>query len=386
MAHPALKRLERALKAAVLRVAIRAFGRGRLEPPDWRARPYRLLYLRFDRIGDMLLSTGLLRAITTTHPTIHLDVLASPSNACVLEGNPHVRRVLICDRRRKGDVLRTIRELRRERYDAVIDGAVVVPSVTSMLLMLATRARYRIGLGGLRHEAIYSLPVRPAPSGSLVVVQAAQVLEAFGLRPEAADLGYELFLREDELSRAETTWGRGPGRPRVLVNVSAFTADRRWPPDRFAEVVRHLRRQAPSARIVVVGDPGDWPVVEAVAAAGGAEAVRATPVREAFALVARADALLTPDTSLAHAAAATGTPVAVLFRGDWLVHAPMGARLVPVVSPGSTLEALPVAPVLTAADRLLELASATTDRPGPAAVPSAPPGSPARLPGAPPAG
>jgi ADP-heptose:LPS heptosyltransferase len=170
------------------------------------------------------------------------------------------------------------------------------------------------------------------------------------------DLSYELFLREDELARAEAVWGGGEGQLRILVNVSAFTPDRRWPSDRFAAVVRYLRHKVPSARVLVIGDPRDWDTVREVASAGRAEPVNVSPVREAFALVAKADALITPDTSLAHAAAAAGTPVAVLFRGDWLVNAPYGARLVPVVSDGSTLNDLPVERVLAGTDQLLALA------------------------------
>lgn len=357
MAHPVLKRLERAFRALVRRVVIGVIPRRRLTPPDWGARPHRVLYLRYDRIGDMLMMTGLLRAIAGSHRSIELDVLASRSNACVLEGNPHVGRVLIFDRRRRGGFLRVVRELRRRHYDAVIDGNVVVPSITAMLLMLATGAPYRIGVSGLAQDAIYTLPVPPGPPDALVLLQAAQTAIPFGVRPEQTDWRYELFLREDELARAEAVWRSRPGRPRILVNVSAFTPDRRWPWDRFAAVIRHLRQAVPAARVLVVGDPRDWSAVSEVASAGGAEPVYVAPVREAFALVARADALYTPDTSLAHAAAATGTPVAVMFRGDWLVNAPYGARLVSIVSDGPTLADLPVGRALAAMNRLLELAA-----------------------------
>ena len=50
-------------------------------------RPHRVLFLRPDRVGDMILTTGLLRGIAESAPTITLDVLASALNAPVLGGS-----------------------------------------------------------------------------------------------------------------------------------------------------------------------------------------------------------------------------------------------------------------------------------------------------------
>src|SRR5258708_6796235 len=70
------------------------------EKPDWGARPYRVLYLRHDKTGDMMVWTSLIDAIAKSHPTITLDVLASPANAPVLEANPNVASVIVWDKAR----------------------------------------------------------------------------------------------------------------------------------------------------------------------------------------------------------------------------------------------------------------------------------------------
>ena len=43
-----------------------------------------MLYLRYDRIGDMVLATGIIKAIVSAQPTVTVDVLASLANAAVL--------------------------------------------------------------------------------------------------------------------------------------------------------------------------------------------------------------------------------------------------------------------------------------------------------------
>ena len=60
----------------------------------------RVLFLRHDRAGDMILSTGVMRAIARSHPTITLDVLASPANAALLDGADYVGDVIVFDKRR----------------------------------------------------------------------------------------------------------------------------------------------------------------------------------------------------------------------------------------------------------------------------------------------
>src|SRR5437868_1589030 len=116
--------------------------------PDWSSRPHRVLFLRHDRVGDMIVSTGLMRAIAESHPGLVLDVLASPANAQVLAGADYVRNVIVFDRRAPGTFLATARRLRTGHYDAVIDCMVTAPSVTTLLLMLATGAPYRVGIAG----------------------------------------------------------------------------------------------------------------------------------------------------------------------------------------------------------------------------------------------
>ena len=101
MAHPLAKALERRWRHLLLRGVNAALPTpaGR---PDWEARSWRVLFLRHDRIGDMIVSTAAIQAIAAAHPNLVLDVLASPANAPVLSGFPGVRKVVVFDRRQPG--------------------------------------------------------------------------------------------------------------------------------------------------------------------------------------------------------------------------------------------------------------------------------------------
>jgi ADP-heptose:LPS heptosyltransferase len=117
-------------------------GPKRVPVPDWRARPYRVLFIRDDGIGDLMVTMEVMRAITEVSPTITLDVLASPANAAFARSLPFVNEVIVHRRGFLLSALPTWRLLRRNRYDVVIDGRVAIRNVNKQttMLMLASGA------------------------------------------------------------------------------------------------------------------------------------------------------------------------------------------------------------------------------------------------------
>lgn len=350
---PLLKRLESVWKRAWMRLfALLMRGGARAALPAWGARPYRVLYLRYDRIGDMIMATSLIRAIAQSHPTIELDVLASPSNASVLAHNPRVRRVVEFDRRSAGSFVRTFWRLWRTRYDAIIDGMVLTPSMTMLLLMFASRAPYRIGIGGRANDFVYSLPVAPPAEDAHHIAQSAATATPFGVDPDRTDWRPELFLLPDELSRANAAWERaGATRgARVLVNISAGQARRRWPEAHFVAVVRHLDQS--SVNVLIMGTPDDLEGARRIA--GSADRALAPSLRDAFALVATADVVFTPDTSISHAASAFEKPSVVMLIGGMAIFEPFETPGRKLYSDGETLASISVARVTQALDDVLK--------------------------------
>lgn len=352
---PLLKRLEAVWKRAWMRLFARMMtGRARAQVPDWDARTYRVLYLRYDRIGDMIMATSLIRAIQQSHRTIVVDVLASKSNAPVLRNNPRVSAVSTFDRKSLVSYVKTMARLSRARYDVIIDGMVLKPSMTMLLLMLASRAPYRIGIGGRENDFIYSLPV-PAPAAdSHHIAHSAATAIPFGVDPERVDWRPELFLSTEELARAEREWMVGNERKaaRILVNISAGEARRRWPDEHFAAVVRHLCQYAARPHVLVMAAPPDAEAAARIAGSTGARAV-IPELRDAFALVALADAVFTPDTSISHAASAFRKPSVVMMISGMSIFEPYETPGRSLYSQGPTLASVSVESAIAALDETL---------------------------------
>jgi ADP-heptose:LPS heptosyltransferase len=336
----------------LLRALFRGLRGGRL--PDW-SRAQTLLYVRQDGVGDLIMATGLLGAIKRAHPALTIDVLTRPANVEVLENNPDVRAVFSFGEaprwRFPVDVLRRVRAA---HYDVVIDGMVDRVSdgrwydtrvrFRTIVLMLVARAGYRIGLAGREGDAAYNIRVPGCGEGLHHVEHSAATAAAFGIDRRSTDLRPRLFPSVAEHAAAETYWAQTTAAdgsidgPRVLVNVSANNVRRRWPEAAYREALVLFVALRPDARVLVNGGPEDRE--RAARIADGVGVAVGPTLREAFALVASATLLATPDTSMAHAASAFDTRAVVLLARDACEYEPYRTKGRNLYSDGETVESI----------------------------------------------
>lgn len=348
--------LDAGVRSAFSWAMVRLLGGARRMPvPDWRARPYRILFIRDDGIGDLILSMELLRAIREASPTFTLDLLCSPQNAALGRSLPFVNEVIVHKREFLLKAWPTWRRLRANGYDVVIDGRVAIANVNkqTMMLLLSTGAPWRIGLAGRRNDRVYSVPVH-LPRIEHWVDAIVALGQPFGIDPQSRNWRARLPLSGAQRAAADEQWNRiGGRRPRVLLNPYSASADRQWPMERFAPVLRHLRRRLPAATIIIPTMPSGDPVAAGLASDGGAVAVPLT-LAEVTAVTATADLVISPDTAITVIASAFDVPILALMRKNthqWVPYQARGA--VAYSDDPRSLNGLPVERVLATLDTLL---------------------------------
>jgi len=285
-------------------------------PPFPRRRdPRRILIVRNDRLGDVLLTTPVARALHARFPDAHIGWLARPYAAPLLERNPDVDQVLL-------DEGAPARELARllapERYDVAL-----LVSMDLRLCRAARRARIPVRIGPLR-SAWGLLLTRPVPQR-----------RARGDRHEAdhnlellAPLGipFRRLATRLELSDAERARGREllaalgceiAGRPLVALHPGGGGSAPRWPVAHFLELGRCLAG-AGAAVLVTAGAGEDF------RGAAGGEPTSPAPVflppgshalRELAGMLAAADLVVSSSTGPLHMAVALGVPTLSVFPG-----------------------------------------------------------------------
>lgn len=334
--------------------------------PPVTSSDYRVLFIRYERIGDMIMATSLIRNIARTLPSGKVDVIATPTTAPVLQGNPHVGTVLVLERSSFRSYGNLMRKLRRERYTVMVDGRINNPPIftSTPLLMYAGRARFRVGARGVREPRIYNVSVPEWNRVDHYIEGSKQLAIPFGVDPQLVDWQPEIFLTEEERDWAEERWREArelvtPAAAttgvtkRLLVNLSASEPKRRWPDGKFVVTLQAARARAPNMPIIVIGLPVEWESVSEVATAVNGLPVSTPKLRDAFALVGTSDMVFTPDTSISHAASAFRRPSLVLLKRDHKPYAPWNTPGEVIAWKEDEIHQLPHEQVSEALDRLL---------------------------------
>ncbi|HKD74174.1 MAG TPA: hypothetical protein VKB76_01715, partial [Ktedonobacterales bacterium] len=92
--------------------------------------PRRILVVRTDMLGDLVLTLPLIEALHRAYPDAEIDVAAMPSTAGIVQGHPLIARVITCDPNtwldgffsatQRREIRATIRTLQAAHYDLAV--------------------------------------------------------------------------------------------------------------------------------------------------------------------------------------------------------------------------------------------------------------------------
>ena len=316
------------IRKALLHGAAHSLRKSRLRPMPSPSKITNILFIRIDRIGDMVLSTPAFKAIKTAFPDAALTVLASSSNYPLIQSDPYVNEILVHDSSAGlRETARMVRRLRSRRFDVVIDPMTGYDAQTAFLSYL-TQAETRVGFVGFGREVFFSAPVQlPEPKPGIVDLHLA-LLTRMGIH--CSGIEPELFLREEEMERARR-WVRrvaSEGERIIGIHPGAHYATQRWGIRNYAALVELLMKNT-GLKPVVLGGPADIPLVKGILARtnDSVPAVFSSDLRELMALISQIDVLVCNNSGPLHIAAALKVPT-VSFMGPTVksLWTPSGSR------------------------------------------------------------
>jgi ADP-heptose:LPS heptosyltransferase len=354
-----LKRSELWVRRRVVRIFGALVHRRSAPPPPHELSAARVLLIRQDRIGDVLVSTPLITALRRAHPAMVIDILLSTNNVAALPGLPGIGRAWIYERTFLS-MVRVLREIRRQCYDVAVD-LMDNPSATSTAFCVLSGARWTVGL---EKENDYSYDVR-VPLRSRrdhhIIERLSPLAEVFGVPSSAAEMPVQYEPRGTSRAFAASVY-RELGitdRCKIALNISAGSERRFWGTERYRSIIRHLVAAHPAAAVLVLCKPGDELRAKEVSQGiDGMYSVPSSPSFDGFAaLVAHLDALITPDTSVVHLASAFGVPSVVMYiqsNPDLRIWEPYRTPHVSVVTDRDDLATISTEAVRDAWSELIE--------------------------------
>ena len=321
---------------------------------DALAAPKRILLLRLERIGDLLMVLDAIAMVRALAPNAAIDLVVGSWNAPLARLVPAVDSVETLDapwltRHGRGESWRALisraRAWRAKHYDLAIN---FEPDIRSNLLLALSGARRRVGYlsgggGSALTDAIGADPNAHIAENARALV--ARAFEKTGLKPCATEIsasitetsasvmadgsssktspvaqGFSPVLRIPDDARrkaADLLHSTAAGRPIIGIQPGAGRQIKEWDPARFAEVGSALAKTR-GATIVLIGAASDRRALDATRAAWPHEVpLLELPVETDLVVLAavleRLALFITGDTGPMHLAAAVGTPILAIF-------------------------------------------------------------------------
>lgn len=278
----------------------------------------KILILKPSSLGDIVQALPVLRLLKRHHRDAEIYWWVETRNAPLLEGDPDLAGVFHFNRQRWGtpwhwgDIWTGIQELRRHRFDLVIDLQALARSGAVGWL---AGGKFFVGLHDWRELApgYYDISV-PRPSAQTHAVDwYLETLRALGV-PVRFD--FEWMPKREAVARdMAERWDLNSG-PIVALLPGARWENKRWPAEHFRELVSRVRARNASLRFFVIGAKDDVPLAAEIVSAAPdhcLDLTTRTSLVETVEVLRASSVVVTNDTGPMHIASALRKPVVALF-------------------------------------------------------------------------
>jgi heptosyltransferase-2 len=278
----------------------------------------RILIVRTDRIGDVLLSTPVIKALRVQYPQAYIAMMVSPYAKDIVEGNPYLDEVVIYDKdgRHKSWIssVRFALGIKKKRFDLAV---VLHPTNRVHLVTFFAGIPRRIGydrkLGflltdrikhtkqyGEKHESEYNL----------------DLLRCLDIYPQDRDLFMPIRPEsEEQVEGLFKQKGIKESDGLLALHPGASCPSKIWPNERFAEVSDRLIDNY-GFKVLIIAGPRDMALAESVIKHMRHPAVNLagkTSVSQLASVLKRCRLFISNDSGPVHIASAVGTPVISIF-------------------------------------------------------------------------
>jgi heptosyltransferase III len=307
------------------------------EAPSLRL-PMKILFVTSNRLGDAVLSTGLLDHLIRSYPAARYTIVCGPVAEGLFARMPNRERTIVLRKRPWGRHWVPLWVATATQFwDLVVD---IRGSALSWLVPTRRRAVFRRVEGAKVKQLGAILGLTPAPLPVAWIDQADRVRVS-------------RYLPGDK--------------PIVVLAPTANWAPKVWPADRFAAAFEQVAASlVPGAVPVVLGGPGEaeramaLPLMRALPKP--LDLVGTLSLPEVAAVMERAALFIGNDSGLMHLAAAAGAPTVGLFGPtDATVYAPSGRCAIAVT--GRSMDGITVQQVIDAVGKLLTQSDAPSHQP-----------------------
>lgn len=252
----------------------------------------KVLVIRFSSIGDIVLTTPVVRCIKQQAPGAEVHFLLKKSFIQVLAHNPYIDKVHAIEDR----VGECVEDLKKEKFDYVID---LHHNLRSAQVKRALKAKaYSFNKLNIQKWLLVNLHINRLPQKH-IVDRYFETVASLGVKNDGKGLDY--FIAEPEKVNTLERCGAVAGDYHVLVAGGSYYT-KQIPIHKMAEIC-----SLSDKKIIVLGGPEDAPPGEKLESQFGKKVFSGCgkfSINQSASIVQQADKVITSDTGLMHIAAA----------------------------------------------------------------------------------
>jgi heptosyltransferase-2 len=261
-------------------------------------------------VGDVILTTPLIKALRQIYPESTIDVLVIPETAGILSNNPDINKIHAFDKRKNKfkSFFKTVFHLKREKYDLAL---LPHSSFTTGLLVLSAGIKRRIGFDRnfSRYFLTDKIKFRQNVHRTYKNLDLMKPLSNLEFSNQTA-----LYPSAEDKEKINAILSRSNIEDSNLIAVSpgSMWETKKWPEDYYRELVQRLRTQG--YQVVLIGAPNEKELCERVKdRSNSINAAGATNILESAALLEKCELLICNDSGAMHIANAMKTDVVAFF-------------------------------------------------------------------------
>lgn len=212
----------------------------------------RILIVRTDRVGDVVMITPMIREIRKTFPDSFIATLTQPNTLAVLENNPYIDK-MITDDLKKESYRKIIQEIKNCRFT---DGLLVLPTERAAYQMLRAGIRNRIGVGRKLYEIITFM--KSVSRNNYVPLRheadyCMDLARKIGVKTD--NIQPEIFLTEDETNWTENFYrkiGISENSFKIILHTGSKNSAPNWSEEKYLELLKKIVNKFPDEDYVIM--------------------------------------------------------------------------------------------------------------------------------------
>ena len=326
----------------------------------------KVLMLRYDRIGDMIITTPVFRELKNAYPHMEINVLASKSNSIILKNNPHVDNVYLNNKNNLLFDLPVLLKLRKKQIDvcfefdhSVVRHAILRLKIINPKKVISVKKDGRYGVKG-RDLKIYDYYVDKSKDAHFRDIWLS-MLNLLGIK--ALSNHYDIFFDKKNEIKVDNFLNSFRGKFLIGINLEGAVKGKKIQFKELKEICMGLFKINSKVQIIIISSPDKEQLVKREIASINLSyvslAYKTKTILDASALIKNLDMIITPDTSIAHIASTFNKPVITIHENNlesYKLFAPTSDLNRTIFSSNNnSLEGFSVDDLLDAGQELIEI-------------------------------